>query len=253
MTQPIFWDRDASRYVFERWQSSRPRQRDAAEIHQLLMEHIKCSRPNATVADVGCGPGYWISTILRSKVDTCVGVDISLPRLALFDDDSLQVCASGEMLPFRPNVFDLIVSIHVLEYVNPEDFVSEIWRVLKPGGIFVVCTKNPYGLPWRSARWLAGLAKANPHPAASVQPEIIQSFWHGSTKEFRYFRARFVTDLQDVNDAVQIRLPRWVDSLIDIAASRLPSQLRKYLAWHYSIVLEKEDVDPSARSTDVTA
>ena len=39
--------------------------------------------------------------------------------------------------------FDCIVSVEVLEHVQEDDlFVSEVWRILKPGGIFLMTTPN---------------------------------------------------------------------------------------------------------------
>ncbi|MCI5177829.1 MAG: class I SAM-dependent methyltransferase [Candidatus Electrothrix sp. AW5] len=41
----------------------------------------------------------------------------------------------GHTFPFKNNTFDSIVSNEVFEHVfNPEEFLSEIWRVLKPEG-----------------------------------------------------------------------------------------------------------------------
>ncbi len=47
----------------------------------------------------------------------------------------VDVVALGEAIPFLDNCFDLVICEAVLEHVpNPADIVSEIWRVLKPGG-----------------------------------------------------------------------------------------------------------------------
>ncbi len=43
-----------------------------------------------------------------------------------------------EKLPFEDNKFDAIVTIHVMTHFQDiNNFVSEIARVLKPGGIFI--------------------------------------------------------------------------------------------------------------------
>ena len=45
--------------------------------------------------------------------------------------------ASGEALPFASRQFGLVVSVNVLDHVsNAPDVIAEIFRVLKPGGIF---------------------------------------------------------------------------------------------------------------------
>jgi SAM-dependent methyltransferase len=56
-------------------------------------------------------------------------------------------------LPFDDEVFDCVVSFQVIEHIrNDKRFVSEVMRVLKPGGKFIVTTPNrPMSLtrnPW---------------------------------------------------------------------------------------------------------
>lgn len=47
--------------------------------------------------------------------------------------------ADGLALPFRDNVFDAILSQAVIEHVKePQTYVDEVYRVLKPGGVFYV-------------------------------------------------------------------------------------------------------------------
>ena len=53
----------------------------------------------------------------------------------IFDCESTDVLGVGEVLPFRDDCFDAVISITVLEHVrDPFTCASEIVRVLKPGG-----------------------------------------------------------------------------------------------------------------------
>lgn len=53
-----------------------------------------------------------------------------------------------EALPFREDVFDLVVCVHALEFShNPTQFFNEVFRVLAPEGRLVVLSLNPWG-PW---------------------------------------------------------------------------------------------------------
>lgn len=53
----------------------------------------------------------------------------------IVDYDSTDVLGVGEVLPFRDDVFDAVLSLNVLEHVkNPFQCAAEIVRVLKPGG-----------------------------------------------------------------------------------------------------------------------
>jgi SAM-dependent methyltransferase len=60
-----------------------------------------------------------------------------------------QVCIQGtaEYLPFDRNSFDLVTLSHVLEHLpHYEETLSEIYRVLKPNGTFIVEVPNKYSL-----------------------------------------------------------------------------------------------------------
>lgn len=83
---------------------------------------LDLASPGVRVLNFGCG---------RRKRPGEIGVDVG----ALADAD-VRVGASGP-LPFRDATFDAVVSRYTLEHVAALDSVlSEIHRVLKPGGIF---------------------------------------------------------------------------------------------------------------------
>ncbi|MBU1342649.1 MAG: class I SAM-dependent methyltransferase [Proteobacteria bacterium] len=69
-----------------------------------------------------------------------VGIDINA-------HPSLDIVGDGCMLPFDENSFDCVVLAQVLEHVfDPQKTVSEVSRVLKPGGVMVggVSFLEPY-------------------------------------------------------------------------------------------------------------
>jgi SAM-dependent methyltransferase len=58
----------------------------------------------------------------------------------------IDVIYDGWNLPFLSNSFDTIVSFEVFEHVfNPEQILSEIYRVLKPGGHILITTPFCWG------------------------------------------------------------------------------------------------------------
>ena len=105
-----------------------------------------------SVLDLGAGRGSWYSTDncsyrreihdLKKKVKYLVGIDI--------DDAVLEnptthknLTMSENKIPLEDNSMDIIVADWVLEHVqNPNEFISEIDRILKPGGIF--CARTPH-------------------------------------------------------------------------------------------------------------
>ena len=79
---------------------------------------------------------------MKNKVKYLVGVDIDN---AVLENPTTHknMIMSGEKIPLEDNSMDIIVADWVLEHVlNPVEFSSEIYRVLKPGGVF--CARTPH-------------------------------------------------------------------------------------------------------------
>jgi len=103
--------------------------------------------------DIGCGIGAGLWG-LSQHCKHVVGVDIALRNLvtarALIGNDIPEVfliAACAESLPFRDARFDVLSSIDVIEHVSSqEQFLSEGYRVLKPGGIWKLNSPNRYSL-----------------------------------------------------------------------------------------------------------
>lgn len=105
------------------------------------------------ILDLGCGDGA-LSYLMAKKGAQVVGVDneplgIELAQKNLEEVHMSARCnfvvASAYELPFPDKSFDFVVSCEVIEHVqHPEKMVAEAWRVLKPGGTFVLTT--PYRL-----------------------------------------------------------------------------------------------------------
>jgi len=99
--------------------------------------------------DVGCGGGI-IAEDLAAISKSTTGVDISKASLETAREhaksnglDINYLEAYAEELPFDDNTFDLITCCDVLEHVNDvEKVISEVSRVLRPGGVFVYDTVN---------------------------------------------------------------------------------------------------------------
>lgn len=68
----------------------------------------------------------------------------------MFAYENVNIVCDIEYIPFKDNSVDFIINIAVLEHVpNPEKVVSEIFRVLKPGGI--VCSYFPFIVPFHAS------------------------------------------------------------------------------------------------------
>ena len=94
--------------------------------------------------DLGCGTGEMMKQILQT--DNCkelYGIDLSEEMLAVakskLPDQVKLLLGDSESLPFPDNFFDVVYcndSFH--HYPAPRNVLSEVQRVLKPGGTFLM-------------------------------------------------------------------------------------------------------------------
>lgn len=91
------------------------------------------------IADIGCGPGGNISSL--KKFGSVTGVDISKETLEFAKDKGFDklICADIKDLPMKDESFDVVSSLDVLEHIDDDvRAVSEMYRILKPGGILLI-------------------------------------------------------------------------------------------------------------------
>ncbi len=108
------------------------------------------------VLDVGCGAGYFLY-LIREKyrqhgfTPLTVGVEISAFQLSYMVrrmqkegvSDAVAVHGNGEFLPFADESFDLLTCSEVLEHIrNPVRALTEMRRVLRPGGTLLLSTPS---------------------------------------------------------------------------------------------------------------
>ena len=111
------------------------------------------------VLDAGCGGGRNLIYFFRSGFNTS-GVDQSSEAIAqiqslaaqlapLLPEDNFRAAAI-EQMPFGDESFDVVISSAVLHFARDEahwhSMVREMWRVLKPGGIFFARLASSIGM-----------------------------------------------------------------------------------------------------------
>ena len=94
--------------------------------------------------DLGCGNGD-IAEHFLNKFQT-YGADISEYALKSASKKGIItkcINANNPKLPYKNNFFDNISCLDVLEHlIDPEKITTEIYRILKKNGIFIVCVPN---------------------------------------------------------------------------------------------------------------
>ncbi len=123
------------------------RERKAATIVAVLRDHLKSGIRSSSVIDIGCSTGI-ITNLLSFHVNKIVGIDIDETaidfakknhlrnNLTFKTSDAMHIC-------YPDNNFDIAICAHIYEHVpDASILMSEIYRVLKPGGICYFAAGN---------------------------------------------------------------------------------------------------------------
>lgn len=102
--------------------------------------------PNSNFLDLGCDDGV-LTKKLAEKIDTknIYGVEIVDERIKMAESNGLVVknFDLNNKFDFEDNFFDVVHANQVIEHLhNSDNFISEIYRILKPGGYAIVSTEN---------------------------------------------------------------------------------------------------------------
>jgi ubiquinone/menaquinone biosynthesis C-methylase UbiE len=106
---------------------------------------FKYLKKKQKVVDVGCGTGYG-SAVLAEKCEV-VGLDNNLEAIEFakknYGDKVKFLVSDANKLPLKGRQFDVAVSFEVIEHLKEEkNYLTEINRVLKNNGIFILSTPN---------------------------------------------------------------------------------------------------------------
>jgi ubiquinone/menaquinone biosynthesis C-methylase UbiE len=109
-----------------------------------------------SVLEIGFGPGHLQEYMLAQTSRVSVGIDesgqmASLARRRLIRTGHAPARlarALAQYLPFAAGTFDSVVSTFPSEYIFDDKTLSDVWRVLRPGGSLIVAP----------AAWIVGHA-----------------------------------------------------------------------------------------------
>jgi SAM-dependent methyltransferase len=135
-----------------------------------FLRELEARMPDAgAVLDLGCGANRTLAPY-RTAERRVWGVDFQAhPQLA--DPAWFRLLAKHGSVPFADASFDLIASCWVLEHVRePDAFLGEVVRLLRPGGAFVSMSINA----WHYVTWLTRLVGMLPH---SVTQAVVRRLY----------------------------------------------------------------------------
>lgn len=121
--------------------------REATRIHEEMAVDLLGVKPGARILDAGCGVGGPMRAIAAHSKANVVGITINeyqVKRARMHNKkaglDSLceVVCGNFLQMPFADNSFDGVYSIEATCHAPKlEEVYQEIYRVLKPGSLYV--------------------------------------------------------------------------------------------------------------------
>jgi len=103
--------------------------------------------------DIGCGVGKLLSILReRSALQHAVGIDVAPGTEEILGKAGFEglTLDAGSLFPFPDHSFDTVTCGEVIEHVFDVDMLlSEIHRVLRPGGMLILTTPNLAYIPNR--------------------------------------------------------------------------------------------------------
>ncbi len=118
--------------------------------HRIVLGYLDGRKD---VLDIGCG-----SSRIILDLPAAVGLDILQNKLRwLKPRHRLLVRGSCDSLPFHDAVFSTVINSEVIEHVpDSSEIWTEMWRVLRPGGILIVGTPDYGRWLWWAIEWVYG-------------------------------------------------------------------------------------------------
>ncbi len=183
-------------------------------------------RISGKVLEIGCGTGYGIS-ILASKADEYFAVDKFVANLEQLPENvHFTQMHVPELKPFNDNTFDFVISFQVIEHIeNDHLYLKEIYRVLKPGGVFIFTTPNKAMSLTRNPYHVREYSVTEMHKITGQYFKDYQLLGvYGNEKVEEYYEenkkgVKKITRFDILN--LQYRLPRWALQIPYDIANRL--------------------------------
>ena len=175
----IFWE-DADREYED--------QADRMAIRKLLPKRME------KFADIGGGYGRLANEYIKRARKVYI-FDYSKSELAqakeIFGDKVDTKAGDIYDLPFKDNELDGLIMVRVTHHLKDMNkAISELYRVLKPGGVAVIEVANKRTLP-KMARYVTGRSKVNPFS------KDVANYKNIAKDGFYNYHPRYVEDIFD--------------------------------------------------------
>lgn len=116
--------------------------------HLLRYRFVEKFVHSKVVADIACGVGYGCLELINLRAATVIGIDKSKEAINYANQhyqhkDVTYVLADATKTNLKENSVDIVTSFETLEHLpKPKLFLTEVKRILRPNGLFIVSTPN---------------------------------------------------------------------------------------------------------------
>ncbi|MFC1790425.1 methyltransferase domain-containing protein [Patescibacteria group bacterium] len=210
------------------------------------------------ILDLGCGFGEFAGVFFQKKVE--MGLDISWDELVSAQKANLYeklTWADASDLPFKDNHFGTVLSVSVLEHIpNVGPVLDEAFRVLKPGGKFVLTVNGAkinkllFWPNWFKKRGLPGLGTKYLnwyHRVFKHQTLWSKRKWEQALKKvgFKISHSREIISPEATQLFDFFLLTAWPSQIIKLLIGYRwawrPKWFREWLVKKYAWIVEREE------------
>ncbi|MGJ5673562.1 MAG: methyltransferase domain-containing protein [Nostochopsis sp.] len=147
---------------------------DRLKVYLPLIKEAKVGTPDSPILDVGCGRGEWLE-LLRESGYIAHGLDINRVMIERCQTRGLEVIEADVIahLQSLPNFYlGAVTGFHIIEHLAFPvlmKFVSEVVRILKPGGLAIFETPNPQNVLVGSCNFYFDPTHRHPLPSSLMK------------------------------------------------------------------------------------
>ena len=200
------------------------------EPYELYFKLLENKNNKSKLLEIGAGTGQNTGFLIDMSYKVCA-TDISLEFLEVMNKKFHRCInfytqyADMEKLPFTEESFDVVCSAGSLSYGDNEIVMNEIYRVLKPGGMFIAVDSLNNNPIYKFNRYIRYLKKERPKSTLSRMPTICLIDKYAQKfipVEIKYFGA--ITWIYPIlkiilNEELISNFSNWIDTTFKIKKS----------------------------------
>ena len=197
--------------------------------YQYYFSFIKKLKKNKLL-EIGAGTGENTLRLIKMKFNVCAtdispkSVEVMSQKYSKYKNFFSKV-ADMEKLPFKNESFDVICSAGSLSYGDNNKVMSEIYRILKLGGVVVLVDSlndNPIYRFNRYINYIKGnrsWSTLKRMPNVNLIEKYIKKFGYGEVKFFGSITWAFPVLKIVLSEKLITKFSNWVDQILEVKKS----------------------------------